>query len=228
MTERASRLDLPEVHLVDVVVAARADVLLAGPPEADEDPSGFLLGIAELVRMGDLAGGDVADLAPDIAGAVHEIAARPGWDVDAALAAAALVLATGDDRRAVGDVARIVARRPAPAPAPPDAEGIRAVAAVERTLAAGPVLFPAGIPAAWRGVNLEAHGLPAGPRRRCPSPCGGTASTRPCCGRSPANPSSSPPPPSTPPGAREPPGARRSGAHPADVRQLFTYRTDLS
>ncbi len=113
--------------------------------------------------MGDLAAGDIADLAPEIAGAVHEIASRPGWDVDAALAAGALVLAAGGERRAVDDVRRIVARRPAAAPVPPEAGGIRAVAAVERTLAAGPVLFPAGIPAAWRGVNVEAHGLPAGP-----------------------------------------------------------------
>ena len=163
VTERASRLDLPEPLLAEVVVAARADVLLAGPPDADADPAGFLLGVAELVRMGDLAAGDIADLVPEIAGAVEEIATRPGWDVDAALAGGALVLAVGGERRAVDDVGRIVARRPAAEPVPLEAGGIRAVAAVERTLAAGPVLFPAGIPAAWRGVNLEAHGLAAGP-----------------------------------------------------------------
>ena len=114
--------------------------------------------------MGELDADDIADLAPEIAGAVHEIATRPGWDVDAALAAAALVLAAG--RRAAGRRRcrrGSCARRPAAAPVPPEADGIRAVAAVERRLAAGPVLFPAGIPEAWRGANLEAHGLPAGP-----------------------------------------------------------------
>ena len=58
--ERASRLVVPDDAPVDAVVAARCDVLLAGPPTSDEDPVGFLLGVAELVRMGELAGADVA------------------------------------------------------------------------------------------------------------------------------------------------------------------------
>ena len=37
------------------------------------------------------------------------------------------------------------------------------MAAVERRLAAGPVLLPGGIPEAWRGADIEAHGLPVGP-----------------------------------------------------------------
>ncbi len=108
--------------------------------------------------------GDIADLVPDVAGAVARDRRPPGWDVDAALDAAASCWPPAGERRAVDDVG--AHRRPAgrrAEPVPPEAGGIRAVAAVERTLAAGPVLFPDGIPAAWRGVNFEAHGLPVGP-----------------------------------------------------------------
>lgn len=162
LAERASRLVLPEPRRAETVVAARGDVLLVGPPALADDPVGYLLALAELVRMGELDGDDVAALALDVAAAVQEIAGRPGWDVDAALDAAARVLAAGRERRAVGDVARIAARR-TPAALPSDADGIRAVAAAERRLATGPVLMPGGIPDAWRGVDIEAHGLPVGP-----------------------------------------------------------------
>ena len=43
---------------------------------------------------------------------------------------------------------------------------IEVVAAVERLIAAGSVLFPDGIPPAWLGANFEAHGLVAGPSSR--------------------------------------------------------------
>jgi hypothetical protein len=33
----------------------------------------------------------------------------------------------------------------------------------ERQLARGPELFPDGIPAGWRGAEIEAHGLAVGP-----------------------------------------------------------------
>ncbi len=38
VAERASRLVLPDARLAEVVVAARCDVLLAGPPDADDGP----------------------------------------------------------------------------------------------------------------------------------------------------------------------------------------------
>ena len=162
LAERASRLDLPDGAQAEAVVAARCDVLLVGPPSRADDPVGYLLALGELVRMGELGDEAVADIAPDIAAAVHDAAGRPGWDADAALDAAAIVLATGRERRAVADVARITARRPASA-VPPMADGVRAVAAVERRLASGPVLLPGGIPDSWRAANFEAHGLPVGP-----------------------------------------------------------------
>jgi hypothetical protein len=165
-TQRASRLVLPDDTLVDAVVAARCDLLLGARPKRDEDPAGFLLSAAELVRLGDLDEGAATVLADDLATAAEQIARREGWDADAALDGAALVLAAAGERRALLDLARITARRrPALLPtAPPD--GIRAVAAVERRLARGPVLFPEGIPKQWRGSGVEAHGLVAGPATR--------------------------------------------------------------
>jgi hypothetical protein len=161
LAERASRVVLPDPTAVERLVAARADALLGGPPGVEEDPAGHLLALAELVRLGELHG-DVAD---DVAIAVHAVARADGWDVDAALDAAAVVLAHAGEERAGGDLAAIVARR-RPAGSPPeDGEvgGIRAVVAVERRLARGSELFPGGIPGTWRGAELEAHGLCVGP-----------------------------------------------------------------
>ena len=165
-TQRASRLVLRDDSLVDAVVAARCDLLLGARPRRDEDPAGFLLSAAELVRLGELDERAAAVLADDVATAAENIARREGWDADAALDGAALVLAAAGEGRAVPDLARITARRrPALLPAAP-ADGIRAVAAVERRLARGPVLFPEGIPERWRGSDVEAHGLVAGPATR--------------------------------------------------------------
>ena len=59
-TQRASRLQLPDAAMVAAVTAARCELLLNGPAggvagiEAFEvDPATFILGVAELVRMGD-------------------------------------------------------------------------------------------------------------------------------------------------------------------------------
>ena len=62
------------------------------------------------------------------------------------------------------DLARIRAGRAARRRTrPASADGVRAVAAIERRLAADGVLLPAGIPTAWLGQDFEAHGLPIGP-----------------------------------------------------------------
>jgi hypothetical protein len=163
VAERASRLVLPDRALVEAAVAARGDLLLVGPPPGDEDPVGFLLAVGELVRLGELDPEGAMDLGADVAAAAERIARCDGWDVDAALGAAALVLHRAGERRAVADVTRIRARRAAAPPPAGPAAGIRAVALAERQLARGPVLFPDGIPAAWRGAEVEAHGLATGP-----------------------------------------------------------------
>ena len=162
LAERAGRVVLPDERSSELLVEARCDVLLVGPPALDEDPAGFLLGVAELVRMGELDASATSLLVPDVAEAIHEIAARPGWDVDAALDAAAVVLAAAGERRAVADVVRITAGR-SPSSLPGEAQGIRVVPVLERRLASGTVLLPGGIPDAWRGAGFEAHGLQVGP-----------------------------------------------------------------
>jgi hypothetical protein len=159
--ERASRVEVPDASTAERLVIARSDVLLAGPPDVTDDPVGALLALAELVRLGEPV--DALDPLDHVAVAVHAIARRPGWDVDAALDAAAVVLAHAGEHRAVADLARIVTDRTPPSPPDPAASGIRAVAAVERVVLCRGDLFPGGIPAAWRGIDLEAHGLPAGP-----------------------------------------------------------------
>lgn len=163
VAQRASRLVLPDESLVEAVVAARCDVLLRGVADAYADPVAYLLDLGELGRMGELTAGDLDAAVPDIAAIVERIARRSGWGVDAALAASARLLASAGERRAVEDVGRIIAARPS-STVPPSAEGTRAVAAIERGLVRGTELFPDGVPAQWRGVDLEAHGLAAGPR----------------------------------------------------------------
>jgi len=164
-SEAASRVVLPDERVADRLVAARAELLLAGPPAADDDPVGFLLGVAELVRLRELGSDDLDDIVPDVAGAVAAVARESGWDVDAALAAAAPVLAAAGEERALRDLARILASRPAAAPPPSTpADGVRDVAAIERLLVRDGALLPDGVPPAWRGANLEAHRLSAGPR----------------------------------------------------------------
>lgn len=167
LTERASRLVLPDVGTVEAVTAARCDLVLRGPVTADDDPVGFLLGAAELVRLGELGRVAAAAYSPAIAEAVETIATRTGWDVDAALAAAAVVLGAAGEGRAGADLREITTRR-SPAPPPPATrpDGIAAIAAVERTIARGGELFPHGFPPSWRGAELEAHGLVAGPTSR--------------------------------------------------------------
>nr|MBA3604854.1 response regulator [Acidimicrobiia bacterium] len=85
MAERSSRLELPDPSFVDAVVAARCDLLLAGPPPRDVDTVGYLLAVGELVRLGELPTSGVAALVEDVAAAVEDTARREGWDVDAAL-----------------------------------------------------------------------------------------------------------------------------------------------
>jgi len=163
MAERASRLDLPELALVERVVGARCDLLLGGLADPDHDGVAFLVGAGELVRMGELDELALADLVPSVALVAESLAGLAGWKVDAAVDAAAAVLHAAGERRAVADVARIVLRRPPCAVELQDAPGSLGVAVVERRLLRGPNLFPDGFPAGWRGANLEAHDLRAGP-----------------------------------------------------------------
>lgn len=161
-SERASRLVIPDERAADRLVAARADVLLGGPPDLTDDPCGLVLAVHELSRLGELDGSTLDDAVADVAAAVNAISRQRGWDVDAALAAAAAVLARAGEDRAARDVGRIRDGRPNSVP-PDVVDGVGAIAAMERRLVADGVLLPVGIPDAWRGQNFEAHGLPVGP-----------------------------------------------------------------
>jgi hypothetical protein len=163
---RAGRLDLPDEALAHEVVAARADLLLRGPVSATADPAGFLLDVAELVRLGE----PPADWLPGIVEPVAAIARAGEADVDAALRAARRVAVGAADAVAVADLDRLRTTRPGAARQPiasfseiaRGASAGRFVHDVERRLAAGGDLLPIGIPTAWLGADFEVHGLPTG------------------------------------------------------------------
>lgn len=163
LTGRASRLELPapdggEAHALEVV-AQRCEVALGAMARADREPAGFALGLGELVRMGEAA----EPWLPELAQAVELMARAGGWEVDAGLDAAARVLATESDTRALGDLDRLVARRGGRAarpPSPPD--GIGMVAWVEQRLVDRGVLLPDGLPPGWLGADFEVYDVPAG------------------------------------------------------------------
>lgn len=168
LAARAGRLALPDERVEAAVVAARCELLLAGLDDADEDPVAFLIGLGEQRRLGELTPGQADAAAVTVAAAVEAIARCDGWDVDAALDAAGAVLHHAGDRRAVRDVAALIARRGAshwPAVGGDFADrpgGIRVIPFVERSLAARGELLPGGLAAACRGSSIEAHGLPIG------------------------------------------------------------------
>jgi hypothetical protein len=169
--ERASRLVLADASTVDQVVHARCQLALDGPPDAGADPAGFVLGVGELVRMGERPEPWVLD----VVGASESLARRgPAWDSSMALGAAATVLhAAGEGDRAVDDALEIRRRLSSDvrAPALDGLMGPRLVARVEQMLldhldGSRAALLPGGWPQGWLGANVEVYGLPAGPRHR--------------------------------------------------------------
>lgn len=172
-SERASRV-VPEGA---ALVTARGDVSLMTPDEIDDlldrDPAVGTLTIAERIRMGD----NPREWTSQIADAARRIAKQPQrspWSSRALMMAARTLVAADeslaaddvvglwqrvelDGRSLVGDVAsRAAVER---------AAGIeqRFVRAITRTSAA---VLPMGIPDAWRGANVEAHGVVATPDHR--------------------------------------------------------------
>ncbi len=161
--ERASRLLVPDTTLVANVVRTRCQLMLDGPPPARDLPVEFLLAVAELVRMGSVADAWIPELA-------DAVAALPAHRDDpllaAAIDAAMRVCVTADEPRAVKDL-RKVRERLAPGAGtvgmPSTIDGVRDVAALERAIACGTDLFPAGIPTDWLGQHFEVYGVPTGP-----------------------------------------------------------------
>jgi hypothetical protein len=169
-SDAASRLVLPDPSLVELVRATRCETLLGGNGDrarSGDDAARYLLLVGELVRLAEIDGRACDELAPEIADAVAVVARESGPLAAAALDAAGLALAAADERRALSDLTRIRATAIDDAVAvTPDDGDIATVAAVERRLAAGPVLLPHGVPAPWLGQDLEAHGLVTGPSSR--------------------------------------------------------------
>jgi hypothetical protein len=173
ITERAGRLLLPDAAAAERVVRERCELALGGPTPPDDDAVAFLLGVGQLVRMGEKA----EPWAPDVAAAAEQVVRRSAHDPAAvgALRAAATVFRAAGDQRAVRDLEAMqrksgVSEPALPAAAPDDPA--RWLWWTESRLVqpttAGAALLPAGIPPTWLGDHFEVYGLPTG--------TGGTAS----------------------------------------------------
>jgi hypothetical protein len=128
---------LPDVDLATRVVATRCELALCGPPSATDDPTGRLIAIDQLVRMGEKAEPWVLDVAHALElmarsaarplGArsaarppVETSAARPpvetsaasDWVLSAALDAADRVLSVAGEARARRDLTLLRSRLP--------------------------------------------------------------------------------------------------------------------
>lgn len=165
--ERASRFVVPGSDLAEEVAALRCEVALAGPALPEDDPVGFLLGVGQLVRMGEPA----RDRTDEVGAAAERVlrdASRRGeveWSAAAALDAAGTALAAAEEHRALGDLRRAMAalgpREPLPSE-PPD-EAARRIEHVERRFVSGSELFPLGLPGDWLGVGVECYSVSTGP-----------------------------------------------------------------
>jgi len=164
--ERASRLLLPDAALSERFIAERCELALVGPEHPDNDPVGFLLGVGQLVRMGEKA----TEWIPDLAHALELAAksAEPNWALSAALDAADHVLVVAAEKRARRDLlalsSRLACSHVLPLGAPADCAYF--ITWVERLIAdvhsEGGRLLPSGMPAGWEGNNFEVYGLPTG------------------------------------------------------------------
>jgi hypothetical protein len=150
---------VPDAGLLERVTQARCEIALDGLPAAD-DPAAFLVAVNESVRMGE----PTSPWVHAVATAVEILGPVSSWDADVALRAAARVLVAADERRAVDDLTRIIARRqPSAAPDRPP-EGVLCIPWLESRFAGDGVLFPFGFADEWIGQSVEAHGVPSGPR----------------------------------------------------------------
>lgn len=161
-TQRASRLHLPDSSATDSVTAARCELLLNGPcGGAAEDAASFILGVAELVRLGHSPAIWVPDLAAHL-----ELLARSGAQIPAGVveAAARVLHAAGEDR-AVADLrkmslAEIEEEEEVPVhPARLPSWWERRLVSSDDLCA---TILPHGVPDGWVGIDFEAHGLPIG------------------------------------------------------------------
>ena len=167
-TEAGADLRLPESP---AVALAHAPVpASAGGSAAPAEPAPFLVGVAELGRLGVVVEpwlDDAVVAADRLARTVARSFGPVPWLVDAGLVAAGELFGLAGHRRGVEDVAAARARRPdvEPAPAAPAGDLTDLAWALRRVAVeqAGVVdLFPAPFPPAWRGHPVEAYRVPVG------------------------------------------------------------------
>ena len=185
VVEQASRLVLPDERLVGALVSARCDLLLEGPVDADADPVGFVLDVAELVRCGDSADAWMPEIVEPAAQIAKRASRRGASDDDVAdalavLGAVRIVAIRAGDVRAARDVDNTTARlhdRHGELDASAGSAGAivsfadvrrgssvgRFVRSVERRVVEGGRLLPGGMPTSWLGSDFELHGLPTSP-----------------------------------------------------------------
>lgn len=166
-TQRASRLQLPDASIVEAVTSARCELLLNGPvalgANDDVDPEFFLLGVAELVRMGDRP----AMWVEDIAAQVERVARSDTRIAGGTIEAAARVLHAAGEHRAVADLRRMgLSSQHDEVPDEMPDEPAVVPAWAERRLVTShehaAQLMPQSFPASWLGIDFEAHGLAIG------------------------------------------------------------------
>jgi hypothetical protein len=167
-TQAGVRLDLPPGSPTVALATLRSQLLLDGvDPSADEVE--MLVGLGELVRLGEAAGPGaeaVVAAAERLVRAERRSRSLP-WTVDAALASAAEVLGAAGWSTAGVDLAKARRRLVAPGPTPVEPPGgLLGVAWAQRRLVVqrpdAVDLFPAPYPAGWLGQPAEAHGVPIG------------------------------------------------------------------
>jgi hypothetical protein len=160
-TQRAGRLQLPDAALAEAVTTARCELLLNGPGTAD-DPDGLVLGIAEMVRMGDAA----STWVPEIATQLEHIARSAALLNDDVRIAAARVLQAAGERRALSDLRKMKTASTEPLPDSTPGVANRVPSWVERQLAESDEttaqLMPHSFPPSWLGADFEVHDLAIG------------------------------------------------------------------
>ena len=167
-TQRASRLQLPDAALAEAVTTARCELLLNGPASTQPvDPAAFILGVAELVRLGDTPSIWVPDIATQL-----ELLARRGAQIGdggtaaGAIEAAARVLHAAGEHRAVADLRKMNLPTPVERVDQQPVEPALVPSWVEHQLVVSDEfaaqLMPRRFPATWLGIDFEAHGLPIG------------------------------------------------------------------
>lgn len=171
LLDRASRLTVPDPAAVTAVKVARTGLLLGGPALAVDDPVEFLLGVGELVRMGNGAEAWMPELAQAIGDLVDH---RDDELLIAALDAAERVCLAANEPRAMRDLGkarlRLLAMPPGTAQrattVSDDLSGFgslgREIIAAEEAVARGSNLFPKGFPGSWFGQNFEVFDVPTG------------------------------------------------------------------